>query len=137
MLAGTMSRTDKGRVAPPPVLEAAAQRVADAVAALPGVVAQAHWEIGSQTEVNGVDFYVGEHEVGHIHLDGEAHIAIGAALGKALIERKLATRFRWSSEFVVVDTADHARALAIFGLRHAQIDGVATRELRARIAALR
>ncbi|MDX2089775.1 MAG: hypothetical protein SFX73_18105 [Kofleriaceae bacterium] len=56
----TMSRAAKGRVAPPPVLRGAAQRVADRVAAFDGVVAQAHWEIGSQTKVNGVDFYVGE-----------------------------------------------------------------------------
>lgn len=116
-----MSRTEKGRVAPPPVLAKPAQRVADAVAALPGVVAQAHWEIGSQTDVNGVDFYVGEHEVGHIHLDGEAHIAVGSALGKSLVAKKLAKRFRWSSEFVVVDTADYDRALEIFALRVAAL----------------
>lgn len=116
-----MSRTEKGRVAPPPRLDKSAQRVADAVAALPGVVAQAHWEIGSQTEVNGVDFYVGEKELGHIHLDGEAHIAIGGAVAKDLIARKQAKKFRWSSDFVVVDTADFDRALQVFRLRHAQL----------------
>ncbi len=126
-----MSRTEKGRVASPPKLEGAAQRVAEAVAALPGVVAQAHWEIGSQTAVNGVDFYVGEDEVGHIHLDGEAHIAVGPALGRTLIQRRLARRFPWSSAFVVVDTADPDRCVKIFALRRAQIAGVGVDELLA------
>jgi hypothetical protein len=134
MIEGTMSRTAKGRVAPPPRLPTSAQRVADAIAALPGVTAQAHWEIGSQTEVNGVDFYVGEEELGHIHLDGEAHIPVGDRLGRALIAQKLAKRFRWSSEFVVVDTADHDRALQIFGLRRRQIAGTSDRDLLATLA---
>lgn len=118
---GTMSRTQKGRVAAPPRLRRAAQRVADSVAALPGVVAQAHWEIGSQEDVNGVDFYVGEEELGHIHLDGEAHIPVGAKLARTLIADGLAARFPWSREFVVVDTNDHDNALTIFQLRRAQI----------------
>lgn len=133
---GTMSRRAKGRIAAPPRLHEAAQRVADSVAALPGVVAQAHWEIGSQQDVNGIDFYVGEEEVGHIHLDGEAHIAVGARLGRALVARQMAKPFRWSREFVVVDTSDHDRALQIFALRRAQIDGISERELEARIASL-
>jgi hypothetical protein len=108
-------------------------RVADAVAALPDVVAQAHWEIGSQSEVNGVDFYVGEEELGHIHLDGEAHIPVGPKVARILVERGHAQAFRWSRAFVVVDTADRDRALRIFELRRAQIDGVAERELLARL----
>ena len=133
MAYATMSRQDKGRVAPPPRLGRAAQRAADGVAALPGVTVQAHWEIGSQSEVNGTDFYVGEEELGHIHLDGEAHVPVGRALADVLVRAKLARRFRWSRDFVVVDTDDAAHAIWVFGLRRAQIDGVAGRELRARI----
>lgn len=133
MIPGTMTRTEKGRVAPPPRLGAAAERVADRVRALPGVIAQAHWEIGSQTEVNGVDFYVGEEELGHIHLDGEAHVPVGAALARALIARRLARRFPWAGGFVVVDTADADAALCVFALRRAQIDGASDRELIARL----
>lgn len=137
MIHGTMPRAAKGRVAPPPKLPAAAQRVADRVAAMPGVIAQAHWEIGSQTEVNGTDFYVDEHEVGHIHLDGEAHIALGAALGREVIAQGLARRFRWSDAFVVVDTAQAPdRAVQLFALRLEQLAGVDARTLRARVAAL-
>ncbi len=135
MLTGTMRRRDKGRVAPPPALPRLAQNVATAVAALRGVSAQAHWEIGSQTDVNGTDFYVDEEELGHIHLDGEAHIPIGEALAGVLVKAKLARRFRWSAGFVVVDTADHERALWLFELRHAQILGASEQDLRERIAA--
>jgi len=35
---------------------------------------------------------LGEQELGHIHLDGEAHIPFGGALGTLLIEAKLARR---------------------------------------------
>lgn len=128
-----MSRQAKGRVAPPPRLIPVAQAVADVVGKLPAVIAQAHWEIGSQTEVNGTDFYVGEQELGHIHLDGEAHVPIGPALAKVLIAARLARRFRWSSEFVVVDTADRDDALWVFGLRRAQIDGASEATLREQI----
>lgn len=135
MLDGTMRRREKGRVAPPPALPTAAQRVADEVAALPGVSVQAHWEIGSQTEVNGADFYVGEEELGHIHLDGEAHVPIGPVLARRLVAAKLARRFRWSDAFVVVDTANRELARWVFGLRHAQIGGATEAVLRAQIEA--
>ena len=130
-----MSRTEKGRVAPAPRLEAAAQAVADEVAALPDVTAQAHWEIGSQTRVNGTDFYVGEEELGHIHLDGEAHVPVGPALADGLIAARLGRRFRWSRAFVVVDTTDSEAALRVFRLRRAQIAGEDEAALRAQIAA--
>ncbi len=130
----TMSRKAKGRVAPPPRLVGAAQQVAQQVAALPDVIVQAHWEIGSQTEVNGTDFYVGEAELGHIHLDGEAHVPVGRALADLLIRAGMARRFPWSRDFVVVDTDHVAHAAWVFGLRRAQIDGVAHAELSARVA---
>lgn len=106
-----------------------------AKAALPNVSVQAHWEIGSQEDVNGTDFYVGTQELGHIHLDGEAHIPVGAALVEALVQAKLAKRFRWSAQFVVVNAADIDDAVWIFALRHAQIAGVSNAELAAQIAA--
>lgn len=133
MLPGTMSRSAKGRVAPPPRLAPTAQAVADAVATLPDVTVQAHWEIGSQTAVNGTDFYVGEEELGHIHLDGEAHIPLGRALADVIIDAGMARRFRWSRDFVVVDTADHHHALWVFGLRRDQIDGAELNKLAARV----
>jgi Family of unknown function (DUF5519) len=137
MLPGTMSRAEKGRIARPPRLPPNAQAVADTVAALAGVTAQAHWEIGSQTVVDGTDFYVGDEELGHIHLDGEAHIPLGCALADLVIGARLARRFRWSREFVVVDTAAGDPARWLFGLRRAQIAGAALDELAALVRARR
>ena len=128
----TMSRAEKGRVAPPPQLGRVAQGVANAVAQLPDVIVQAHWEIGSETEVNGTDFYVGEHELGHIHLDGEAHVPIGSGLAKVLIKAKIARRFRWNDDFVAVDTTSDT-ALWLFGLRRTQIAGATDQELLDRV----
>lgn len=131
----TMTRTAKGRVAPPPRLPRTAQSVADQVARLSNVTVQAHWEIGSQTEINGTDFYVGEEELGHIHLDGEAHIPIGRSLARVLIKAKHAESFPWNGDFVVVDTKDGDTARWLFGLRHAQIAGTTDAELRTQILA--
>ena len=133
MMSGTMSRREKGRVAPPPALAEAPQAVADAVARLPGVTVQAHWEIGSQDAVNGTDFYVGEEELGHIHLDGEAHVPLGAAVVEALVKAGLARRFRWSGAFAVVDTDDVEQAVWVFSLRHRQIGGLHRDEVAALI----
>lgn len=119
-----MTRREKGRVAPPPVLQGAPQTVADAVSRLPGVTAQAHWQIGSQDDVNGTDFYVGEHELGHIHLDGEAHIPLGEPVVNALARAGLARRFRWSASFASVDAHDVEAAVWLFSLRHQQLGGV-------------
>jgi hypothetical protein len=83
--------------------------------------------------VNGTDFYVGEDELGHIHLDGEAHVPVGRALADVLIRAKLARRFPWSRDFVVVDTDDAAHVIWVFGVRRAQIHGAAESELRTRI----
>lgn len=120
-------------MAPPPRLDGAAQAVSEKVAALPDVIVQAHWEIGSQTEVNGTDFYVGEDELGHIHLEGEAHIPVGRELADVLVQARLARRFYWSREFVALDTDDVAHAAWVFGLRRAQIDGVGHAELCERV----
>lgn len=133
MLPNTMSRAEKGRVAAPPALKGAANRVATAAGKLAGVVAQAHWQIGSQTIVDGVDFYVGEEELGHIHLDGEAHVPIGARLAKRLIAAGLASAFPWAGDFVVADTADVATSIWLFELRRAQIAGASEATLRATI----
>jgi hypothetical protein len=134
MSTDTMTRTQKGRIAPPPRLTGTLQTTADAVAALSGVVAQAHWQIGSQTDVNDVDFYMGEEELGHIHLDGESHIPLGGAVVDALVKAGLARRFRWSRAFAEIDAADVDATLWLFSLRHAQISGATADDIRTRVA---
>ena len=86
-----------------------------------------HWLLGDETVVDGPDFYVGEHELGHVHLDATAHIPQAKAVANALVAGGQATRFRWIASWVelAVDSVaarDHAGWL--FRLRYDQLCGV-------------
>ena len=72
----TLPREAKGPLAPPRMLGGAIQPVADAVAAWPEVEATAPWHLHDQSRVDGIDFYVGAEELGHIHLDGSKGVAV-------------------------------------------------------------
>ena len=112
---GTMARADKGPMAPPPVLAEPVRTVADAVAGWPGVIATTHWHLYRRSQVDGIDFYVGEQELGHIHLDGSIHLATSPNLGKVLITQGLARPFRhvhgWVEEAISNIGVDAAVAL--------------------------
>ncbi len=80
-----LSLQQKGIIAPPPVLAQPYRQVVDEVAGWPGVIAATHWHLYRPTEVDGADFYVGnkelgDRELGHIHLDGQVHLATDQAL---------------------------------------------------------
>ena len=91
---GTMARADKGPIAPPPVLGEPMRTVVDAIAGWPGVITTTHWHLYRQSQVDGVDFYVGEEELGHIHLDGAIHLATSPSLGAAIVAENRARPFR-------------------------------------------
>lgn len=132
-----MKLSEKGRHAPPPRLPRHAQGVVEVLAGWSGVVSRAHWRLGDETVVDGADFYVGERELGHLHLDGEAHIAVGRELGAALVKGGLAERFPWATTFVqhaVKSAADAERALFLFELAHARLNGASRASLEARVA---
>lgn len=134
-----MKLAEKGRYAPPPRLPVHAQTVARTLASWPGVHARTHWLLGDETEVDGADFYVGERELGHIHLDGEAHIAVPAAVRRALLAAGLAAPFHWSRAFVVhriTTPVDVALACSLFQLAYDRLHGVSSAELVARCAIL-
>ena len=76
----TLPREAKGPLAPPPALKGDLQAVAEAVGAWPEVTATTHWHFADQSRVDGVDFYVGAEELGHLHLDGSIHLATTPAL---------------------------------------------------------
>ena len=92
----TLPREAKGSLAPPPVLGGTAQAVADAIAAWPGVKATTHWHLNDQTRVDGIDFYVGPDELGHIHLDGTIHLATTPELGGEMVTEGLGKPFLWA-----------------------------------------
>ncbi|WP_158818534.1 luciferase family protein [Methylocapsa sp. S129] len=113
---GTLARADKGPVKPPPALDGPLRTVADAIAGWPGVIATVHWDLFHPSRVDGIDFYFGEEELGHIHLDGALHLATSPSLGKALIAERLARPFHYQRGWVCEDvqTIGPAAAIALF-----------------------
>ena len=134
-----MRLTEKGRYAPPPHLPVHAQAVSQALASWPEVHARTHWLLGDESQVDGADFYVGERELGHIHLQGEAHIAVPKSVRNALTTAGLAAPFRWNQGFVVYSistAADIEPAQALFRLAYDHLHGVSRAKLVARCASL-
>ena len=113
---GTMERSDKGVMAPAPELEGPLQTVAETVQAWPGISASTHWHFYDRSRVDGVDFYVGDKELGHIHLDGSLHLATSPSLGKTLIAKRLARAFPYQRGWVCDDVYDIGvqAAIALF-----------------------
>lgn len=112
----TLPRRAKGRVAPPPALQGALKAVADAVAAWPQVDATTHWHLVDKTRVDGVDFYVGADELGHIHLDGSIHLATSPTLGTQMVAEGLGRPFPYARGWVLssVESLGVEGAVALF-----------------------
>lgn len=131
-----MKLAEKGRFAPPPKLARHPQRVSDEVAGWPEVHARSHWQLGDEKVVDGADFYVGQDELGHIHLDGEAHVMFPRPVADAIVKKKIAERLPWARTGTVVaieSAADAERALWLFRLSYEHRRGVAAAELLARV----
>jgi hypothetical protein len=134
---GRMKLAEKGRFAPPPKLKGPAQKVSSTLAGWPGVLARTHWQQGDETVVDGADFYVGEDELGHLHLDGEAHIMMPARLASALIGAGLGVPLPWSRSavvFAIRTEADIRHALWLFKLNRDRLQGTPVDALLARVA---
>ena len=97
---GAMARSDKGPVKPPPALDGPLGTVANEVAGWRGIIATAHWDLFERSRVDGVDFYYGEHELGHIHLDGSIHLATSPDLAQALVAEGLCRPFPYQYGWV-------------------------------------
>lgn len=102
---GTLARADKGPVAPPPVVAGPIGAVAAAVGAWPGIATTTHWDLYDPAKVDGIDFYAGEAELGHIHLDGSIHLATSPALGAAMVAEAAARPFPYARGWVCADVA--------------------------------
>ena len=132
-----MKLSEKGHFAVRPILEGPAESVACTVEQWASVHARTHWQLGDETMVDGADFYVGERELGHLHLFHEAHIALPPALRDAALAAKLARPFRWNDSFVVhrVKTIAEAHATEwLFRLAYDRLQGVSLAALHRRIA---
>lgn len=112
----TLKRSDKGPLAPAPVLAGSLGEVAQVISAWPDVLATSHWDLNDQTCLDGIDFYVADQELGHIHLDGSLHLATSPELGAAMIAQGLARRFPYASGWVCekIDTIGSDAAVDLF-----------------------
>ena len=132
-----MKLAEKGPLAPVPTLVALLEPVSQAIQGWPGIIAAAHWDLFRVGEVvDGADFYVGDDELGHLHHNGEAHLATSPALGQALIAGGLARPLRWGgaayrgwTEFSVRTAADAEHATWLFELNYQRLRGRPESEL--------
>jgi hypothetical protein len=113
---GTMRRSDKGPVVAPPTLDEPLQTVVDTVGNWPGVITTAHWDPFRRSRVDGVDFYLGEEELGHIHVDGSLHLASSPMLGRVLVTEGLGRPFPYLLGWVEaqVRSVGSSAAVALF-----------------------
>jgi len=126
----------KGEIRPPPKLKGPAQSVAMEIQSWRGVIAATHWFLHDRTQVDGADFYVQEKELGHIHLDGELHLALTVGLRHQLIEAGRATAFRWAENWVqapISSRQDARNAVWLFRLGYDRLTGVPISDLRRRV----
>ena len=104
------------------------------------MTAATHWFLYDQTQVDGADFYVGDRELGHIHLDGEIHLGTTRTLGAMLIEHGLADPFEWHDAWVqypIRKKADVDHALWLFRLGYDRLTGTGIAMLRQRVVSYR
>jgi hypothetical protein len=126
----------KGEIQPPPKLKGPAQSVSLAIQSWPRVIAATHWFLYDRTQVDGADFYVGEKELGHIHLDGELHLGVTTGLRRQLIEAGRAEALPWAEDWVqapIFSRQDAVNALLLFRLGYDRLVGVPISDLRRRI----
>ena len=126
----------KGEIRPPPKLKGPAQSVSLEIQSWPGVIAATHWFLYDRTQVDGADFYVGEKELGHIHLDGELHLCVTVGLRRRLIESGLAEALPWAEDCVqapISSRRDARNALWLFRLGYDRLTGAPISELRQRV----
>jgi hypothetical protein len=131
-----MKLADKGPIVAAPVLKGWAQKVSLELQSWPGIVSATHWLLDDPTQVDGADFYVGERELGHIHLDGEIHLGLTRSLRKALIDAEHAEPFRWAEDWVQFSIKNKGSAqhgLWLFRLGYDRLNGATAGELKRRI----
>ena len=111
---------NEGPIQPAPRLQGLAQAVSTEMQSWPGMISATHWQRGNPTGVDGAEFHVeGGGELGHIHLDGEIHLALTRLLRDQLVESKLARPFVYDKAWVTapITSKDEAeQAIWLFRL---------------------
>jgi hypothetical protein len=131
-----MRLESKGEIRPAPKLKGPAQSVSLEIQSWRGVISATHWYLYDRTQEDGADFYVGEKELGHIHLDGELHLGVTAGLCRQLVEAGRAEAFPWGEDWVqaaISSRRDARNALWLFKLGYDRLRGTPIAELRRRV----
>lgn len=135
-----LALAQKGPVSPPPSLTGPAGRVASEIASWPRIIAATHWHLVRTSDVDGADFYVGDRELGHIHLDGEMHLASVPHLSEPLVAAGIARPFRFGGSYSgwveasIKDDSDADNALFMFDLNYQRHCGLPMSRLVDQIA---
>lgn len=109
-----MKLTEKGKIIPPIKLGEPMENVSKTVQSWNKIISATHWNLYNRTKPDGADFYVSEEELGHIHLNGEVHLATSVALRNSLVRRQLALPFVYADgwvEYSIKTEADARHAL--------------------------
>lgn len=127
-----MKLEEKGKIIPPPALSKYSELVSQEIQKWEGIISATHWEIWDRNQPNGADFYVGELELGHIHLDGSLHIASTKEFAQVLIKAGLARKFPYGEnwiQFKIFDEESVNHAIWLFKLHYDKLRGVDTAKL--------
>jgi len=121
-----MKLEDKGKILPAPVLSKYPQMVSEEIQKWSNIISATHWDLYDKTKVDGADFYVGEKELGHIHLDGWVHLATNKELAQAMLKNKLAIKFPYAQDWVMFSIANAQNvknAILLFQLNYERLKG--------------
>lgn len=132
-----MKLAEKGNIIPPPVLSKYPEIVSQEIQQWPGIISATHWEIWNRNKPNGADFYVGEMELGHIHLDGSIHIPSTKEFARALIKGGLAQKFPYGENWVQFNISDDktaSHATWLFKLHYDYLNGAESVNLSQKIS---
>ena len=127
-----MKLEEKGKFLPPPILDQYPEVVSLEIQKWNNIIAATHWQLYDRNQVDGADFYVGIHELGHIHLDGSVHLATDKALKELLLSNKLGKKFPYGENWVqfhIGTEQDAAKAILLFQLNYKRINGVSLKDL--------
>ena len=122
-----MKLEEKGKIIPPPILNKYPEIVSKEIQKWAGIIAATHWEIWDRNQPNGSDFYVGELELGHIHLDGSLHVPSTKKISQVLIKAGLAQKFQYAEnwvEFNISNDEKASHAIWLFKLHYDYLNGV-------------
>ena len=121
-----MKLEDKGQILPAPVLSKYPQMVSEEIQKWSNIISATHWDLYDRTKVDGADFYVGEKELGHIHLDGWVHLATNKELSQVILKNKLAIKFPYVQNWVMFSITNKQsvkNAILLFKLNYTRLNG--------------